>query len=260
MFYSALKFLRLNKLYAAIISCVYHVWSDDHQTHECFHRPTKAKPIRHSLAPGAYVTRLLVVVLGLASTPPARAQSTDDSLRVYAVHVGDLYGVYLGNNLIITAAHVVSDKPRVRIAGLDLPAKIIKTSSLEELDLALLSVDAQKLPVSQRLRRMPLCQRPPIVGAAVIVAIPEGTARSRIISPKLLPANFRTKFSTLIGDVATTGNSGSGVFDAASKCLLGIMSRKWTGQSESTGETRDLAKYFVPASIIRNFIPPEYRF
>ena len=208
----------------------------------------------------ASATRLLVLVLGLASTTPAVAQSTDDSLRVYAVHVGDLYGVYLGNDLIITAAHVVSNKPRVRIAGLDLPANIIKTSSFDVLDLALLSVDAQKLPVSQRLRRMPLCQRPPIVGAAVIVAIPEGTARSRIMSPKSIPANLRTKFSTLISDVATTGNSGSGVFDAASKCLHGIMSQKIIGRSDSTGETRDLAKYFVPASIIRNFIPPDYRF
>jgi hypothetical protein len=30
----------------------------------------------------------------------------------------------------------------------------------------------------------------------------------------------------VISDVATTGNSGSGVFDAGSKCLLGIVSRK----------------------------------
>ena len=249
------KSSRLYQLYTTIISCVSHLWAKQ----ECFHCPIKAKAIRHSyfMATVAYAMRLLVVML-FASTAPAVAQSTDDSLRVYAVNVGNLYGVYLGNDLIITAAHVVSD--RVRVAGLDLPAKIIKISSYEELDLALLSVDAQKLPVSQRLRRMPLCQRPPIVGAAVIVAIPEGTARSRIMSPKLLPADTRTKFPTVISDVATTGNSGSGVFDAASKCLLGIMSRKIVGRSDSTGETRDLAKYFVPASIIRNFIPPEYRF
>jgi hypothetical protein len=30
----------------------------------------------------------------------------------------------------------------------------------------------------------------------------------------------------VIKDVATTGNSGSGVFDLGQKCLLGIMSRK----------------------------------
>jgi hypothetical protein len=42
----------------------------------------------------------------------------------------------------------------------------------------------------------------------------------------MLPFSIPRKFSTLISDVATTGNSGSGVFDAGNKCLLGIMSRK----------------------------------
>jgi hypothetical protein len=32
------------------------------------------------------------------------------------------------------------------------------------------------------------------------------------------------KISTLISDVATSRNSGSGVFDAGNKCLLGIVS------------------------------------
>jgi hypothetical protein len=58
------------------------------------------------------------------------------------------------------------------------------------------------------------------------------------------------------------------VFDAGQKCLLGIMSRKITARVSSTGagaeqqdgEQKDLAKYFVPASSIRAFIPAEYRF
>ena len=104
-----------------------------------------------------------------------------------------------GTDFIITAAHVAG--PRVRISDLDLPAEIIKSSPLGELDLALLSIDAQSLPVSLRLRRMPLCERPPIVNSAVIVAIPEGTARSQIMSPKLLPAYMRTQFPTLIRDL-----------------------------------------------------------
>ena len=221
------------------------------QKTKCLQRSSFTATVRHIIS-------LLVLVLGLASGAPVMAQSTDDFLRVYAVRVGASYGVYLGNGLIITAAHVAG--PRVRIADLDLPAKIIKSSPFEELDLALLSVDAQNLPVSQRLRRMPLCQRAPVVGAAVIVAIPEGTARSQIMSPKWLPAHMRTKFPTLIRDVATTGDSGSGVFDAEKKCLLGIMSQKITGRPPFKGGNRDLAKYFVPASTIRSFIPAEYRF
>jgi hypothetical protein len=67
----------------------------------------------------------------------------------------------------------------------------------------------------------------------------------------------------VIRDVATTGNSGSGVFDAGQKCLLGIISLKiyQTPSNEAPeSEHKDIAKYFVPASIIQAFIPPEYRF
>ena len=68
---------------------------------------------------------------------------------------------------------------------------------------------------------------------------------------------------TVIRDVATTGNSGSGVFDANKKCLLGIMSRKisqqWTRKDNGKKETVDIAKYFVPASVIASFIPAQWR-
>ena len=94
------------------------------------------------------------------------------------------------------------------------------------MDLTLLSIDEQKLPIYLQMRRMPLCENRPWPGEPVIVAIPEGTARSHIMSPALLPSDVRKRFSTVISDVATTGNSGSGVFDAGQKCLLGIMSRK----------------------------------
>jgi hypothetical protein len=210
---------------------------------------------------------------GLAQTLEQN-QATDDSLRVYAVNIirdppqdWTGYGVYLGNGLVITAAHVVGrasrTKPTVRIAEVDLPATAIREGWFELQDLTLLSVDEQKLPVSLRLRRMPLCDHAPWVGERVIVAVPEGTARSHIMSPFLIPRSLRGRFSTIISDVATTGNSGSGVFDATRKCLLGIISRKIQARvlgADSKAELRDIAKYFVPASIIREFIPHEYRF
>jgi S1-C subfamily serine protease len=212
------------------------------------------------------------MLLGYAhAEPTSHAQSTDDSLRLYAVNIVQDppqswtgYGVYLGKGLIITAAHVVGSaahtKPSVRIAGMDLPAKAIKESPYEWLDLTLLSIDDQKLPIYLRMRRMSLCEKAPWVGEPVIVAIPEGTARSRIMSPQLLPPAYRTRLSTVISDVATTGNSGSGVFDAGQKCLLGIMSRKIFTRADAESEPKDIAKYFVPASTIAKFIPAEYRF
>jgi S1-C subfamily serine protease len=211
-----------------------------------------------------------VFALTLAACGNALAQSTDDSLRIYAVNIiqdppqsWTGYGIYLGKGLVLTAAHVVGSaartKPSVRIAGMDLPAHAIKEGNLERVDLTLLAIDEQKLPVYLQMRRMSLCENQPWAGEPVIVAIPEGTARSQIMLPALLPANVQKRFPTVIRDVATTGNSGSGVFDAGQKCLLGIMSRKITVRS-NTADEKDIAKYFVPASTIRAFIPTEYRF
>ena len=176
------------------------------------------------------------VAVALASAE-ARAQSTDADLKLFAVHVNRTprqawpgYGIYLGNGLILTASHVPGTfaitKPQVVIAGQDLPAGLVKEGSLDGVDLTLLSIDATSLPVRLRMRRMPICERAPYPGEAVVVAIPEGTARSRVLPRQAIPADLRSRFDTAIADVATTGNSGSGVFDGGNLCLLGIVSRK----------------------------------
>jgi hypothetical protein len=205
---------------------------------------------------------------------PALAAGTDDSLLVYAVNIhrtpkqtwGPGYGIYLGNGLFITAAHVAGQawltRPKVVIAGEEFPTKVVKAGDFETVDITLLSVDEKILPFRLRLRRNPLCQTPPWPGEPVITVVPEGTARSHVMSPKLLPANAR-KYGTVIHDVAQTGNSGSGVFDADRKCLLGIISRKISQQrqrkDDGQPELYDLAKYFVPASDIAKFMPPNLR-
>src|ERR1022692_3532145 len=97
--------------------------------------------------------------------------------------------------------------PRVLIADQELPAKVIKEGSFETIDLALLSVDEARLPVSLRLRRNPLCKEPPRAGENVIVVLSYGTARSRIIFPQLLPPKYRTIFDTFISDVRIAGGS-----------------------------------------------------
>ena len=214
----------------------------------------------------------VAAAVALASAE-ARAQSTDADLQPFAVHVNRTprqtwpgYGIYLGNGLILTASHVpgtfVYTKPHVVVAGQDLPAGLVKEGSLDGVDLTLLSIDPTSLPVRLRMRRMPICERAPYPGEAVVVVIPEGTARSRVLPRQAIPADLRDKFDTAIADVATTGNSGSGVFDRDNLCLLGIVSRKISvvqrggkiGALVTT--TRDIAKYFVPAPTIRSFIPP----
>jgi hypothetical protein len=168
-------------------------------------------------------------------------------------------GVYLKSGWIITAAHLtaVEAKMSVRIAGAVLPAKVLKQGVAEDVDLSLLLVDEEKLRSSIRLPRMRLCEASPWPGDPVIVVDARRVTQSHIVSPELLPYAFRSKFTTLIGDVAATGNSGSGVFDPNRKCLLGIISGKIT--SHTVEGDKEIAKYFVPAITIRDFMPVEFR-
>src|ERR1700722_17221351 len=125
---------------------------------------------------------------------PAHSDDVDDSLKLYAVHIIRFpqkpftgSGVYLGSGAIITAAHVAGlslwTALQVYIAGQILPAAIIKRGQFHNVDLTLLSVDEQHLPVSLRLRRMTVCKNSPWAEEGVIVATPEGVARSRVVPP-----------------------------------------------------------------------------
>ena len=234
--------------------------------------------MRHRL----FVGTLLIISLVLGrpsfaenafSAENTFTESADSSLLAYAIHVhrtpmqswGPGYGIYLGKGVFITAAHVVGrawlTRPKVVIAGQEYPTQVVKEGSLEETDLTLMAVEERLLPMRLSLRRNALCKDPPRPGQRVVTVIPEGVVRSHILSPEKLPIGVR-KYSTVIADVARTGNSGSGVFDSQRRCLLGIMSRK-ISQSRTRADNRktevqDIAKYFVPASEIAAFLPSDF--
>ncbi len=219
----------------------------------------------------------IVAIAAALLSAPSPAQELDDTLKIYAVHIQRFpkqswrgEGVYLGRGLVLTAAHVAGlwfwRWPRVEIGGAVLPTRVVKDGHFYGVDLTLLSVNEQELPVSLGLRLLPFCKGPPRVNAPVIVATPEGVARSSIMSPTLLPEGLNSKYKTVIRYVAETGNSGAGVFDASTKCLLGIITSK-ISQPEITHRFgrpilvfRDIAKYFVPAAEISDFIPSNLRF
>ena len=225
-----------------------------------------------------YAPPLCLVVIAVAVfAAPASAQDIDDSLRLYAVHIDRTpkqswigQGVYLGKGIFLTAAHVAGlgfwRKPRVEIAGKIYATDVLKDGHFHGVDLTLLSVDERELPVSIALRRMPLCKNAPWAGEPVIVATPEEVARSYVMSPSMLPPSIPAKYRTVIRYVARSGDSGSGVFDANKKCLLGIITRK-IDQAQIKIEsghavtgTREIAKYFIPSSRIADFIPSDVRF
>jgi hypothetical protein len=207
----------------------------------------------------------------VATIGVATAQTLEDTLRAYAVNIhqtpmqtwGPGYGIYLGKGYFLTAAHVAGrtwlTRPKVTIADREYPTRVVKEGQLEAIDLTLLAVEEDLLPMRLRLRRMRLCDVQPRPGQEVVTVVPEAVVPSRIIAPERIPAGAR-RFSTAIVDVAKTGNSGSGVFDSKQKCLLGIMSRKISQKRPNPvtrkEETYDVAKYFVPAAVISAFVPP----
>ena len=211
----------------------------------------------------------------LVSAALAQSPSVAAEIIPYAVHVDRTpkqswpgYGVYLGDGYVLTAAHVVGraseTQPHVVVDGRPLPTTVVKEGTFETNDLTLLRADLASLPARLQLRRLALCEAPPAPGEPVVVVIPEGEAPSHILPPQLLPPDVRARFPTVIADVATTGNSGSGVFDAWRGCLLGIMSRKIETVTRAPDGMRtvkrDLAKYFVPAAVIKSFLPPSAQF
>ncbi len=222
------------------------------------------------------VRALCLGVMAAASLAgPAYAQETDNSLKNYSIHVFQNenegwtgFGVYLGKGYFLTAAHVAGlwfwRWPQAEVGGTKYPTRVAKDGHFHQLDVTLLSVDEQLLPVSLALRRMPLCKRAPFPGEPVIVATPEGTTRSRVLPARLLPFRWRIKYPTIIQYVEESGASGSGVFDANKKCLLGIISGIIpSGQTkEKNGVKKPIyfAKYFVSVSKIRDFLPADARF
>ena len=200
---------------------------------------------------------------------PAWADENDTALLSYAVAINQTAqsrsgtGIYFGNGYVLTASHVVGrallKQTNVTIAGRDLPARVVKQDAFEQSDLALLAIDDRQLPATLRLHRISLCKDPPWPGEDVITVIPEEAVHSHVLSPVWLPLDAR-QYKTVISDVARTGNSGAGVFDAQERCLLGIMSRKISEvfhNNTSGKQIVDIAKYFVPAAAITEFLPKE---
>jgi hypothetical protein len=208
----------------------------------------------------------LIASLAIALPGCGHAAGPDEAFLPYFVTVNGGAGIYLGNGLILSVAHVVGggivNKPKVTIAGRNLVATLVKESPFEQLDLALLQIDETTLPVSLRLRRIPLCEGRLWPGEEIVSLSAQGPVRSHILAPTSLPAETR-KFSSVFRDDGNTGMSGTAVFEAQRKCLVGIVSRGISQVSSEKGTdkktTRNLAKYFVPAPVIASFMPKQLR-
>lgn len=219
-----------------------------------------------------------LLLTGLDKVEASGGTGSDQSLVAYAVHIDRTptqpwpgYGVYLGNGYVLTAAHVVGKAsvtdPRVVIDGKILDSRVVREGTFEGDDLTLLRVDESQLSQNLRQLHVTVCSQEPPLGASVVVSTPEGVALSHLVRPTALSDSLLAHYPTLIGDVASTGNSGSGVFDQKTHCLLGIMSRKITLQKtilddhdRKERQYIDIAKYFVPFDKIKAALPREVRY
>jgi S1-C subfamily serine protease len=230
-------------------------------TSGCLNLKTAERDAWHQSELATWLKKLLLIVCITSLFSPARgAEIISAGILVDGKETGA--GVYLRDGLVITASHLVSATEHTMSArltgliGLPLEAKIIKHGSFQEgdVDLSLLRLDIKKLPARIATFQEELCKGPPWPGDPVIVVDAAGkVAHTTIVSPAVIPRQHRAKYPTLIGDVATTGNSGSGVFDLQGKCLLGIMSVKFSVAG------KDVAKYFIPVPKIQAFLPDEFK-
>lgn len=210
--------------------------------------------------------------LGLAASPPASAAEADGpDPHAVAVNIERTppqpwpgYGIYLGNGLVITAAHVpgpaVQTQPKVVYDGQRLATLALKEGSYPDMDLTVLKI-AGPVPPGLADRHTEICADPPRPDEAVVVSTPEKVTTSAVVRPEAIPPDMRDRFAgSSIKDVYSTGNSGSGVFDADRHCLLGIMSSKLETHvrlivnGEHVVRTIGIAKHFVPAGDIRAFL------
>src|SRR5271165_2328200 len=196
----------------------------------------------------------LAVVVAAAS---GLAQSDEVDFKSFAVHVNRMpqqpwpgYGIYLGNGLILTAAHVPGNvaqtKPHVVIAGEDLPASLVRQGELEGVDLTLLSIDAANAavrtrPLWRRIGRRGHSRRNSAFQRSASPSDPGGVARA--VRHRHRRRRHHWKF------------------------LLRIISRKISVVQQElklgmipVRTTRDIAKYSVPAPAIKAFIPESVSF
>ena len=97
----------------------------------------------------------------------------------------------------------------------------------------------------------------------VVDVTPEKITRLQVVSPLVIPMQLQRRFDTLINQPQA---SGSGIFDAERKCLLGIVSAKvekfryQIANGKLTWQPNGFAGYFVSAAKIATFLPADVRY
>ena len=168
------------------------------------------------------------------------------------VHFSQGSGVYLGNGLVLTAAHVVKVDPANPISsvimdGWKTDAKLVAIGQ-GVVDLALLKIEPGELSHQRHdMKPLDICTLGTAPNQPVVVAALGSISLSKTVGAPIRSATLNGDWSDILATGYGHGASGGGLFDAAKGCLAGIII------IEATAPGIELTQ-FVPAPEIAVFL------
>jgi hypothetical protein len=205
--------------------------------------------------------RLVLALLWLVAAPLWAQTAADFGVQVEkpagdGVHFSIGSGVWLGDQLVLTAAHVVQVDPGSRkvttlIDGIRVDGELAFAEADRDLALIRLPVE-QILPQRRQRGAAQLCPDAPPLNRAVMVAA-QGAVTSSVTVGTAITSGGRSTdhWTDLLATGYHHGASGGGVFDPARTCLWGIIRLEMSGPVD--GHFLDLTA-FVPPEEIRAFL------
>jgi len=168
------------------------------------------------------------------------------------VHFAQGSGVYLGNGLVLTAAHVIQLDPgnpvsSVIMDGWKTDARVAAIG-VNGLDLALLQINPAEVARQRRdLKPVEICATGTGPKQPVVVAAQGAISLSQTVDAPINAPALKGDWTDILATGYSHGSSGGGVFDASKGCLAGII------VIEATAPGIALTQ-FVPAPQITNFL------
>lgn len=204
----------------------------------------------------------LAILLGLlalpaAAEPPEAAMVGALGVQIEkpagdGVHFSQGSGVYLGDGLVLTAAHVITVNPADTTATVVMDGwrneATLVASGQPGLDLALLRIAPDSLSLQRRaLKPLEACAAGTVPNQPVVVASLGNISLSKTVGAPIRSNSLNGDWSTILATGYGHGASGGGIFDAQKGCLAGIII------IEATGGAIQLTE-FVPAPKISMFL------
>jgi hypothetical protein len=223
----------------------------------------------HRSPPGSgracWIVAILVAVAMPAAAQPAGAEPAEAAMPAAlgvqiekpagdSVHFSQGSGIFLGDGLVLTAAHVLTPNPQMRTAsvimdGWRTDARLVTTAPAG-LDLALLEIAPEDLSLQRRqLPPTALCATGTGPNQPVVVAAQGTVSLSRTVGAPIRSTALNGDWTNILATGYSHGASGGGVFDAQKGCLAGILIIAASGQGIDLTE-------FLPAAKIAAFLAP----